>query len=229
VNARIGLAFGAGSMAGAFVGGRLAHFLSSRALLISFAIMMLVTGLAMLRGRVARAPLVGSRPWGRVLLVGVGIGLLTGVIGAGGGFVIVPALVLLCGLSMPEAIATSLLVIALNSFSGFAGSIAHVTLDFRVAALVTTASAAGSVGGAFAAGRVPEIMLRRAFAWLVLVMAAFMLWRQTSAFWGLAATLAAVIGAWIARRPTATASNDATRKQRAQLEAGRLLRAGDSS
>lgn len=229
VNARIGLAFGASSMAGAFVGGRLAHFLPSGALLVSFAIMMLVTGVAMLRGRAARAALVGPRQWGRILLIGVGIGLLTGVIGAGGGFVIVPALVLLCGLSMPEAIATSLLVIALNSFSGFAGSIAHVTLDFRVAALVTTASVVGSIGGAFAAGRAPEIMLRRAFASLVLVMAVFMLWRQTSAFWGLAAALAAVIGVWIVRRPTAAFSNNVTRKQRTQLEDGRLLRAGDSS
>ena len=229
VNARIGLAFGASSMAGAFVGGRLAHFLPSGALLVSFAIMMLVTGLAMLRGRAARAALVGSRPWGRILVVGVAIGLLTGVIGAGGGFVIVPALVLLCGLSMPEAIATSLFVIALNSFSGFAGSIAHVTLDFRVAALVTMASVVGSIGGAFAAGRVPEIMLRRGFAWLVLVMAAFMLWRQTSAFWGLAAALAAVLGAWIVRRPTAAASENAIREQRTQTKSGRLLRAGDSS
>ena len=67
---------------------------------------MLVTGLAMLRGRGANVALTGTRPWGRILVVGVGIGLLTGVIGAGGGFVIVPALALLCGLSMPEAIAT---------------------------------------------------------------------------------------------------------------------------
>ena len=229
VNARIGLAFGASSMAGAFVGGRSAHLLPSGALLVSFAIMMLVTGLAMLRGRAANAAIVGSRPWGRILLVGVGIGLLTGVIGAGGGFVIVPTLVLLCGLSMPEAIGTSLLVIALNSFSGFAGSIAHVAIDVRVATLVTTASVVGSIGGAFAAGRVREILLRRVFAWLVLVMAAFMLWRQTSASWGLAAALAAVIGAWIVRRPAAAASKSEICEQRTQTKSGWLLRSGDPS
>jgi uncharacterized membrane protein YfcA len=229
VNGRIGLAFGASSMAGAFLGGHVAHFLPSGALLVSFAIMMLVTGLAMLRGRAPSAALVGRRPWGRILLVGVAVGLLTGVIGAGGGFVIVPALALLCGLSMPEAIATSLLVIALNSFSGFAGSIAHVTLDFRVAALVTTASVVGSIPGAFAAGRVPEAALRRTFAWLVLAMAAFMLWRQTSPLWGLAAILAVIIGAWVVRRRTVPASRDDLRAQGTQPKAGRLLRTGGSS
>jgi hypothetical protein len=228
VNVRIGLAFGASSMAGAFVGGRVAHFLPSGALLLAFALMMLVTGLAMLRGRGASAALVGKRPWGRILVVGVGIGLLTGVIGAGGGFVIVPALALLCGLSMSEAIATSLLVIALNSFSGFAGSIGHVTLDFRVAALITAASVVGSIAGAFAAGRVPEAALRRAFAWLVLAMAAFMLWRQTSTLWGLAAIAAAIGGAWLFRRRTTAASSDATRDQGTQPGGGRLLRTGDS-
>jgi hypothetical protein len=229
VNVRIGLAFGASSMAGAFVGGRVAHFLPSGALLLAFALMMLVTGLAMLRGRGASAALVGKRPWGRILVVGVGIGLLTGVIGAGGGFVIVPALALLCGLSMSEAIATSLLVIALNSFSGFAGSIGHVTLDFRVAALITAASVVGSIAGAFAAGRVPEAALRRAFAWLVLAMAVFMLWRQTSTLWGLAAIAAAIGGAWLFRRRTTAASSDATRDQGTQPKGARLLRTGDSS
>ena len=200
VNVRIGLAFGAASMAGAFVGGRLAHFIPSAVLLVSFAIMMLVTGLAMLRRR-AVAPFVarGPRPWGRILVVGVAIGLLTGVIGAGGGFVIVPALMLLCGLSMPEAVATSLLVIALNSFSGFAGFVGHVTLDLRVAALFTLAAVIGSVGGAFAVNRVPGDVLRRAFAWLVLAMAVFMLWRQTSAVWGMAALVVIISAAWLVR------------------------------
>ena len=200
VNARIGLAFGASSMASAFAGGRLAHFLPSAVLLVSFAIMMLVTGLAMLRGRPPIAAPVGTRRWGRILMVGVVVGLLTGVIGAGGGFVIVPALALLCGLSMPEAVATSLLVIALNSLSGFAGSLGHVALDVKVAALVTTAAVIGSLAGARAAGRVPEHVLRRAFAWFVLAMGVFVLWRQTSPAWGVVAALGMVGGAWALRQ-----------------------------
>ncbi len=90
----------------------------------------------------------------------------------GGGFVIVPALALLCGLSMSEAIGTSLLVKLSHAFSGFAGSIGHDPVNYRVAAPVTTASVFGNVAGAFAAGRVPEAAPRRAFAWLVLAMGA---------------------------------------------------------
>lgn len=228
VNARIGLSFGASSTVGAFVGAHFAHFLPSGVLLVSFAILMFVTGLAMLRGPTASVARVGSRPWGRILLVGVGIGLLTGVIGAGGGFVIVPALALLCGLSMPESIATSLLVIALNSLAGFAGTVGNVTIDFRVAALVTVAAVVGSIGGAFGAGRVPEVILRRAFASLVLLTAAFMLSRQTSAAWGLLAVGAAIVGAWLVRRRPASSSR-ATPKQRTQPDGRRLLRAGDPS
>lgn len=204
VNLRIGLAFGATSMAGAFVGGRLAHFLPSTALLIGFALMMLVTGLAMLRGRPEGSAPEGPLPWARILTVGVMIGLLTGVIGAGGGFVIVPALALLCGLPMTHAVATSLFVIALNSVSGFAGAMGHVTIDFRVAAMMTGASVVGSVAGAFAAGRIPANILRRAFAWLVLAMAVFMLWRQTSALWGAVAMLVVLVGSFVmTRRPLA--------------------------
>jgi len=154
VNVRIGLAFGAASMGGAFAGGRVAHFLPSAALLLAFALMMLVTGLAMLRGRATNVAQEGARPWGRIIVVGIAIGLLTGVIGAGGGFVIVPALALLCGLPMTHAVATSLLVIALNSLAGFAGSVANVTFDLRTAAFMTGASVVGSVAGAFAAGRI---------------------------------------------------------------------------
>lgn len=202
VNARVGLAFGASSMVGAFLGGRLSRFIPSGVLLLAFAVMMLVTGVAMLRGRGAHAPSMNaSRPWGRILVVGVAIGLLTGVIGAGGGFVIVPALVLLCGVAMPEAVATSLLVIALNSFAGVLGTVGSVTLDINVALLLTIASVVGSIGGALAGGRVPEARLRGAFAWLVLVMAAVMVWRQTSIVWGLLAATLSVLGAWLVRRP----------------------------
>jgi hypothetical protein len=130
------------------------------------------------------------------------IGLLTGVIGAGGGFVIVPALALLCGLPMPKAVATSLFVIAMNSFAGFAGYIGSVAIDLRLAGLVTGAAVVGSIIGASLAGRAKPATLRRAFAWLVLAMSVYMLARQTTLAVASVAGLAIVVGAVVLlRRP----------------------------
>jgi len=175
-----GAVFGAVSMVGAFVGSRAAHFVPSGALLVAFALMMLVTGVAMLRGRGLAAAPASERPWGRIVASGAGIGLLTGVIGAGGGFLIVPALVLLCALPMTNAVATSLFVIAVNSFAGFAGYVGCVPVDLRLAGLMTLAGVIGSVVGAKFAGRVRPESLRRGFAWFVLAMGVLMVARQTS-------------------------------------------------
>ncbi len=180
---RTGLVFGAVAMLGAYAGGRVAALLPGSLLLLLFAALMLVTGVAMLRRRAA--PAVAARPaptgarwlW-RLVLQGLAVGGLTGLVGAGGGFVIVPALVLLGGLGMTAAIGTSLLVIAMNSFAGLAGHLAHETIDLRIAALVTLAAVIGSFGGAALASRLRQDTLRRAFAWLVLAMATFMIYRQ---------------------------------------------------
>jgi uncharacterized membrane protein YfcA len=98
--------------------------------------------------------------------------------GAGGGFVVVPALAMLGGLAIPEAIATSLLVIGVNSLAGFVGQIGHVSFDWPIAAVVTGAAVAGSYAGARVACRVRAESLRRGFAVLVLGMAAVMTYGQ---------------------------------------------------
>ena len=173
-----GGAFGVASMVGAFAGARLARGLPSGVLLVVFAVTMLATGLAMLRGRsvttAPRAIAASPQPWGRIAVSGLGIGLLTGTVGAGGGFLIVPALVLLCGLEIGTAVATSLLVIAMNSFAGFAGYIGSVTVDLRSALVLSLAAIAGAALGARWAGRVRPEALRRTFAWFVLAAGAVM-------------------------------------------------------
>lgn len=200
VDVRIGAAFAAASMLGAYGGARLARYVPSAVLLGAFAAMMLVTGLAMLRGRASREASTARRPWLRIAASGVAIGGLTGLVGAGGGFLIVPALVLLCGLAMPKAIGTSLLVIAANSFAGFAGYVGHVSFDGRLALLVTGAAVAGSFAGAILAGRTKPEALRRVFAWFVLAMAAVMIGKQSSS-WALGALVAAlaIVGAAVIR------------------------------
>ena len=125
---RTGLLFGAAGMAGAYGGGRLAAFVPPAVLLAGFAVMMLATATAMLRGR-HDGPGRQRRelPVARVLLDGVVVGLVTGLVGAGGGFLVVPALALLGGLPMPVAVGTSLVVIAMKSFAGLAGYLSTVT------------------------------------------------------------------------------------------------------
>ena len=186
---RVGLLFGIASMIGAYLGGRMAHRLPAKALLVGFTVMMFVTALAMMRKRreAAGGETMGTRSGAlaRAAIIGVGIGMLTGVIGAGGGFVIVPALVLLSGLPMRTAVGTSLLVIALNSFAGFAGALGHVVIDWHLALSVTSASVAGSLVGALLAGKVKPDSLRRGFAWFVLLMAGFMASKQAPSSWRL--------------------------------------------
>jgi hypothetical protein len=186
VEVRTGLLFGAASMAGAYAGGRLAHLLPAKGLLLAFTAMMFVTALAMMRRnrqvetKESAAPLPPLRgaALARAAALGVAIGLLTGVIGAGGGFVIVPALVLFSGLPMRTAVGTSLLVIALNSLAGFAGSLGHATIPWTLALLVTGASVLGSFGGTALAGRIAPESLRKGFAWFVLGMALWMSFKQ---------------------------------------------------
>lgn len=175
---RVGLTFGLSGTLGAFAGGTLAQWVPSSILLVGFSLMMLVTASRMLRRAqpVARV----SRPvsWATAAVLGVCVGLVSGLVGAGGGFLVVPALVLVAGLAMREAVATSLLVITMQSFAGFAGHAAHAHLSWPLIAALTLATTLGSlVGSRLARAARPET-LRTTFGWLVLAMGLFLLSRQ---------------------------------------------------
>ena len=214
---RVGALFGVASMVGAFVGARVAHYLPSRGLLAAFTVMMVVTALAMMRKRAEPTPSDETSPRTnagagalRAALVGISIGVLTGLVGAGGGFVIVPALVFFAGMPMRLAVGTSLLVIAMNSFAGFWGTVAHANVPWKLALVVTAASVVGGLIGAAWADRVKPAALRSFFAWFVLAMATFMVVKQwptrldasASTQWAVALVVAAALGgvAIVARR-----------------------------
>jgi uncharacterized membrane protein YfcA len=213
VSWKVGAIFGAASMVGAYAGGRVSHLVPPRLLLAAFTALMLVTAVAMMRprrdGERVTANLRGAALV-RVLGVGVAIGALTGVIGAGGGFVIVPALALLCGLPIRSAVATSLFVIAMNSLAGFAGASAYAMIPWPVVGVMTAAAAIGGVGGAVLTTRVAPKLLRQGFAWFILAIGALMIWKQlpSSIAHGAAARLvvgcafALVVGAMIRRALT---------------------------
>lgn len=170
---RTGLVFGLAGMAGAYLGGRFTEFIPGQWLLIGFALTMVATSLAMLgpRREIDPTAVPSHLPTLRVILDGLVVGLVTGLVGAGGGFLVVPALALLGGLPMPVAIGTSLVVIAMKSMAGLAGYLASVTIDWPMAAMVTGAAVVGALIGGRLAGRIAPQTLRRVFAWFVLVMA----------------------------------------------------------
>lgn len=175
---RTGVSFGAAGMAGAFLGGILGGHIPSTVLMVAFALMMIATSVAMLRGRQG-APAEEGPPRepsaGRIALEGLAVGLATGLVGAGGGFLVVPALALLAGLPMPVAVGTSLVVIAMKSFAGLAGYLTSVSLDWALVSGVTLAAVLGYLLGARAAGHLPERALRTGFGAFVLAMGALVL------------------------------------------------------
>jgi uncharacterized membrane protein YfcA len=174
---RTGLIFGAAGMAGAFGGGLVGGHIPGTILMIAFALMMVATSMAMIRGRkdVSAATHNNDLPVGKVIVEGLVVGLVTGLVGAGGGFLVVPALALLGGLSMPVAVGTSLVVIAMKSFAGLGGYLTSVSLDWALVGGVTAAAVAGSFLGARLAGRIPEAALRKGFGVFVLLMGVFVL------------------------------------------------------
>jgi uncharacterized membrane protein YfcA len=178
VDGRAALLFGAGGITGAYLGGRVATLLDDALLLLMFAVMMAITALAMWRGR--RTPAAGDvrRAPARLVAQGLAVGTFTGLVGAGGGFLIVPALALWGGLPMPRAVGTSLAIIVLNAAAGFAGYASHVSVPWALVAFVAAAAVAGSFAGAALARRTNPAALRRGFAGFVLAMAALILARE---------------------------------------------------
>nr|WP_084959936.1 sulfite exporter TauE/SafE family protein [Thermoactinospora rubra] len=177
---RTGLIFGAAGMTGAYAGGLLGPHLPEALLMTAFAAMMVATAVAMIRGRRTVKPGTQARDLPILHLIdeGAGVGLVTGLVGAGGGFLVVPALVLLGGLPMSAAVGPSLVVIAMKSAAGLAGYLQGVSIDWPLAVLVTVAATAGGVLGGGLAGRIDAERLRKAFGWFVLAMGAFVLAQQ---------------------------------------------------
>jgi len=185
---KTGLIFGGASMVGAFGGGQVGSKLPGALLLTAFAVMMGATAIAMLRGRKeVAAKAHKGMPIFRILIDGAVVGFVTGLVGAGGGFLVVPALVLLGGLPMQVAVGTSLLVVMMKSFAGFAGYVVtfggssfiswnpQIQIPWDITAIITVAAVLGSLVGAAVAGKIHPDKLRKGFGWFVFVMAIFIL------------------------------------------------------
>ncbi|MBX3241666.1 MAG: sulfite exporter TauE/SafE family protein [Chitinophagaceae bacterium] len=164
---------------------RIGEYRVTKSLLIMllFALLMFASAVSMLKkGTVTRTTsATGSRKEYLALgLFGIGIGCVTGFLGSGGGFLIVPALVILLKVPMKEAIGTSLLIIAVNSLVGFAGDIGHYEFDWKFLFVVTSLSVAGIFLGNRLAKNIAPEKLKTAFGWFVLIMGLYIIIKEVS-------------------------------------------------
>lgn len=175
--------FGVPGMIGTYLGAWSAVFVSGLAQLTLFALVMLVAAYFMLKPMQLTLVDHAQREAWKIGLDGLLVGVLTGLVGVGGGFLIVPALVLLGNLSMHKAVATSLVIIALKSYSGFWKYLdvldaQDLELDWNVLALVTALGVAGSLVGNRIGTHIPQDKLKRFFGFFLIVMAAYILYRS---------------------------------------------------
>ncbi|MBK8139205.1 MAG: sulfite exporter TauE/SafE family protein [Chloroflexi bacterium] len=177
LNWRVALVFGGVGMITSFMAAGVSKSVSPDLLMVAFALLMLlIGGLLTFAGSamMKRGNTDQFQAW-KVIAGGAGVGLLTGILGVGGGFLIVPALVMLVGLPMHHAVGTSLVVIAMNSAAGFLGHMSSLALDLPLISVFVAAGIAGTFAGVRLGKRLEANMLRRAFAVFVIVLAVFLL------------------------------------------------------
>ena len=170
--------FAISGMTGSALGAKLTPLVPPAALMLSFSALMVVLGIRML---VPRPSLPQPEPVchpARCLLAGAGVGVLTGFLGVGGGFLLMPALVRFARLPVRIATGTSLAIIAANSAAGFVSHFGAAPTPWLLGAVFSLIAATGVLAGGKMAARVPEKTLRLAFAGLVLLSAAWVIWKS---------------------------------------------------
>jgi uncharacterized membrane protein YfcA len=180
---KAGLLLSTSGMFGAYFGARLTYLLSPAMLLLVFAALMLLVATLMLIRQEHREPIQSSQQpsLGKMVLAGGSVGVVTGWLGVGGGFLIVPALVLFAHLPMQEAVGTSLFVITINSGAGLLGHWHHGSFDVRLALLVTVCAVLGTLAGVRLAHRASPTKLRQGFAVFVIAVALLVILKNYAA------------------------------------------------
>ncbi|MEA5575444.1 sulfite exporter TauE/SafE family protein [Anabaena sp. UHCC 0451] len=198
INFKKAFIFGSATMLGAFVGAKIAGlpFITDSLQMIMFAIMMLLAASLMIKRSFQKtAPTSPENPnaeiyqppicrycWLWLLTEGLGVGILTGLVGVGGGFAIVPALVILGKTPMKEAIGTSLLILVVNAVAGFLGYLGQVELDWQLIGTFILAASLGSFLGAYLSQFIDAKKLQKYFGYFLIAVATFVLFQNQSAF-----------------------------------------------
>jgi uncharacterized membrane protein YfcA len=192
VNIRTGLLFGIPSIISIFITRKWivpaipdviyqssSMMISKRVLLLGiFAILMILASASMIQNKKEITHDEDRFRTFLVLIEGILIGFLTGLVGAGGGFLIIPALILLTGLPFKTAVGTSLFIIAINSLMGFLGDVLNYTMDWLFLLSITSLAIIGILIGNKLSGAISSVKLRKAFGWFVLVMGCWILIRE---------------------------------------------------
>jgi uncharacterized protein len=183
---KTGITFGLAGMGGAFLGGRIAGYIPDPILLVLFASVMLAASLAMLRNKKEQEPVraAGAKlcpqnlPVAAILFDGLLVGLITGLVGVGGGFLLVPALNYLAGLPMRAAIGTSLFIIVIQSIAALAGYANHFEINVTLTVMFTLCAITGSFIGAKISGKISTAYLKRGFGVFVFLLGCFLLYKE---------------------------------------------------
>ncbi len=177
VDLRRGVMFGAAGVVGAFIGSPLTKMVPPNVLLMIFGLLMFVVAVSMLwrRNRRPDDDVKKAAHPVKAVFAGLGVGIMTGFLGVGGGFLIVPALVFFGGLEMKKAIGTSLFVIFLNCVAGLAGHLGGEYFNWGLAFIVTALAVGGAAAGTVLSHRMAAHRLQRIFAVLVLAVAVFLI------------------------------------------------------
>jgi hypothetical protein len=186
VELRVAVPFGLCAMVSAFFTARLTHLVPTTVQLTLFAIFAFAAAVAMLRDAArpdrsdsATTNTERARFSPKLIPQAVGVGVLTSLIGAGGGFVIVPALVLMANVPIKPAVGSSLLIITLNALSGFVGHIGRVPIDWPLIGSFSVTAAIGAIAGTLLHRQVPQRRVKQAFAILILVLGAYLIAQRT--------------------------------------------------
>lgn len=151
--------------------------------MVLFGILMLLASVSMIRERSDADPEKECSECiklFKLLGYGVSIGLVTGLLGAGGGFLLIPALVLLVKLPMKKAVGTSLAIIAANSLFGFVADLGHFTIDWGFLLTITAIAVVGIFVGGLLSKKIPGEKLKKGFGWFVLVMGFYIIIKEVS-------------------------------------------------
>ena len=145
-----------------------------------FGIIMLLASLSMIRSKkeIPNPDFNSTINIPFLIIIGLAVGLLTGIVGAGGGFLIIPALVLLAKLPMKKAIGTSLFIISINSLIGFTGDLQNREIDWKFLLIFTAISIIGIIVGVFVSKFISGTKLKRGFGWFTLLVAFYIIYRE---------------------------------------------------